>query len=265
MGTVQPLRHYSNSEPVARAEKLLAGKAPLHFVGGARYVLSPVDAINAVEQRLTEVASLDHLTEERVRRYCDAINKPFNRFEHVILREAFKVVSPTDLVRKLVEDLRARPLDLADRTIELDTLVAIIDPSRTPFATCRVSSPVGGLLSLDGTLTGTASDPSESDRVRVRSRWDVGGGVDYTFGTEDDGAGVPAIDRVVGYVGGSALARFIDVVHRRLATLLETRSEPTFVAVERLLRLGRLTHKTRVYLLYWSRMREFVTWAMAAE
>jgi hypothetical protein len=228
-------------------------------------VLSPVDAVEAVEHRLSEVATLEHLTEERVRRYCDAIDKPFNRFEHVILREAFKVVSPRDLVRKMIEDLRARPLEVDDRTIELDTLVAIIDPSRTPFATCRVSSPVGGLLSLDGTLTGTASDAAESERVRVRSRWDVGGGVDYTFGPDNDGAGVPAIDRVVGYVGGSALARFVDVLQRRLATLLETRCEPTFVAVERLLRLGRLTHKTRVYLLYWARMREFVTWALAAE
>jgi len=36
--------------------------------------------------------------------------------------------------------------------------------------------------------------------------------------------------------------------------------EPTFVQLERLLRLGRLSKPTRVHLLYWRRLRDWLRW-----
>lgn len=42
--------------------------------------------------------------------------------------------------------------------------------------------------------------------------------------------------------------------------LLAGGGEPSFVQLERLLHLGRLSQPTRVYLLYWRRLRDWLRW-----
>lgn len=131
--------------------------------------------ITALEERLRQAARPNAITDERVRAYCRDRGKPHSRFETVLLREAFKVVSAEDLIRRLVHDLRRRLRSEA----QLDTTIA-----------------------------------------------------------------VPSL--------------------AHLAGLMKSGSEPAFLNLERWLLLGRLSQSTRVYLLYWQRLRDYLLWSVAS-
>ena len=48
-----------------------------------------------------------------------------------------------------------------------------------------------------------------------------------------------------------------------LATLLDSGNSPIFLGLERLVRFGRLSQQTRVYVLYWQRLRDYLLWRVA--
>ncbi len=48
-----------------------------------------------------------------------------------------------------------------------------------------------------------------------------------------------------------------------LASLLDSGSAPIFLGLERLIRFGRLSQQTRVYVLYWQRLRDYLLWRVA--
>lgn len=56
--------------------------------------------------------------------------------------------------------------------------------------------------------------------------------------------------------------RLAEVPSRRVSVLLDGYLEPRSVRLERLVLLGRTRQRTRVYLLYWRRLRDWLIWSV---
>jgi hypothetical protein len=128
-------------------------------------------------------------------------------------------------------------------------------------ARARHAIPVSGILRLEGSFT-----PLQGQRgpAQMRVHWRVGKGAD-ALDTRAIHALASPLEEVVACVGAGALARFAEAIPDHLATLARADRGPTFVHVERLFRLGRVTEKTRAYLLFWQRLRDYLLWRVRAE
>ncbi len=253
------------------------GGFPLRFHGRARLVLDRDALIARVREELQRAARPDLLDEDRVRAYCADRGIAHHRFESALLSEAFKVVSSDRLIDRLTDDLRARmpaALESAYRcSAERRDGVLVLRLGASDYGEPRYVivgeepewavipgfASVHGTLSLDGSLARADAQP-----LAVTAAWRVAPGATCaSFGRNAGSCFAPQVRVLVGCLAGDALSRFSRALPGTIAGVLGDSREPTFVNVERLLRLGRLTHSTRVYLLYWKRLRDYLIWSVA--
>jgi hypothetical protein len=97
----------------------------------------------------------------------------------------------------------------------------------------------------------------------MRVHWRVRRGAD-TLDTHAIRSLASPLEQVVACVGAGALARFAEAIPAHLATLARADRGPTF-ALERIVRLGRVTERTRAYLLFWQHLRDYLLWRVRAE
>lgn len=120
----------------------------------------------------------------------------------------------------------------------------------------RQQIPVSGSLAIDGSFVSRQRGQAP---VQARVQWRVQGEAGVScVGPWSPLA--PPLEEIIGYIGSVALARFAEALPQHLAALAQTDRGPTLILIERLLRLGRVSQKSRVYLLYWQRLRDFLLW-----
>ncbi len=250
---------------------------PLRFHGRGRLVLDRDALVARVRGDLQRAARPDMLDEDRIRAYCADRGIAHHRFEAALLGEAFKVVSAERLIDRLADDFRARmPAALESTyrcTAERHDGVLVLRLGASDYGEPRYVivgeepewaiipgfSSVHGTLALDGSLVRAGAQP-----LAVTTAWRVAPGATCaSFGRDAGACFAPSVRVLIGCLAGDALSRFTRALPGTIAGVLGDAREPTFVNVERLLRLGRLTHSTRVYLLYWKRLRDYLIWSVA--
>lgn len=248
---------------------------PLRFTGHARMTVDRVALGDRIAGELRRAAQPRRVNEERVRAYCDDRGIPHHRFEQALLNEAFKVVSATELIDRLRADLIERiptlltspyacSAELRDGKLLLKVGAARAEPKyvivgdQPAWEVLPGYSTVSGGLSVVGQLDDGAGHGS-----RIDAGWTVASGTTCAaIGRQAGAYFAPPVQALVGCVAGDALSRFSRALPAEIGAVLNDSREPTFVNVERLLRLGRLTHATRVYLLYWKRLRDYLIWSV---
>jgi len=220
----------------------------------ARFVVDPTDAAIAIEGRLWAAARVDALTEDKVVAYCEARGLLHPRLELALLREAHTIVPPAQVIDRLVADVETylrRP-----GNGELTLLVNGTNTATEVDGTCSVS----GTLALSGSLS-LPDRARRADDYEVETNWHVvRGEARSAFAERASSLFVEPVASAVGIVAVRALAdvdRALPLLER---AALQNPSTPVFAKVERLLRVGILTHRTRVMLLYWKRLRDYLIW-----
>lgn len=220
----------------------------------ARFVVDPADVATAIEGRLWAAARLEAITEDKVADYCRARGLLHRRLELALLREAHTIVPPAQVIDRLVVDVEhylRRP-----GNGELSLLVNGSGNAGRVDGACNVS----GTLSLCGSLS-LPADGADGNDYRVETNWHVVRGEARSAFTERASSlFAEPLASAVGIVAGRALAdvdRALPLVER---AALQNPSTPVFARLERLLRMGRLTHESRVLLLYWKRLRDYLIW-----
>lgn len=250
---------------------------PLLFTGCARLAVDREALARRLSVKLHAAASPMALDDERMRAYADDRGLAHHRFEAALLSEALKVVSADKLIERLADDLRTRMPRLLETPLTISAEqragTVILRLGSAPLAEPRYviagdqpqwsvlpgASTCSGVLSLVGELTGR-----DGATMRIDAGWQVRPGQSCAALGESASASFRApVSALIGCVAGDALERFSRAVPREIAAVSSDAREPTFVNVERLLRLGRLTHSTRVYLLYWKRLRDYLIWSAA--
>jgi hypothetical protein len=230
-----------------------------------------------VANELRAAARPARVTEERVRAYCDDRGMPHHRFELALLAEAFKVVSTEQLIERLRNDLIERmptlltspyacSAELRDGKLLLKVGAARAEPKYVIVGDQPAWEVLPGYSTMDGALSVVGRLDDGSERVsRIDAGWAVTSGTTCAaLGRHAGAYFAPPVQALVGCVAGDALSRFSRALPAEMAAVLTDSREPTFVNVERLLRLGRLTHSTRVYLLYWKRLRDYLIWSVTS-
>ncbi len=272
---------------------------PVRFQGRAHFTVEVGETVETFAAALRDVARPEIVTAVDVQAYCHEHGIADERMEHAVLREAFRVVSREVLVTRLVDAVERRltsgggdesdvdgahsaPIAKGSTFIdsyrgmvfrEADTVILRLSLGSTlepPLAftsghlvraRARRVIPVSGTLRLEGSFT-----PIQGHRgpAQMRVHWRVGKGAD-ALDTRAIHALTSPLEQVVACVGAGALARFAEAIPDHLAALARADRGPAFVHVERLFRLGRVTEKTRAYLLFWQRLRDYLLWRVRAE
>lgn len=253
-----------------------------------------MDTIQTFSAALRQVATPESVTAATVGAYCRERGMADERMEHALLKESFHVISREVLVERLVRaaergltgTARARSEDIAapgsvvpsgrgstftdhyrgavfrdgaSMIVRL-ALGATLEPPLTFVpgervrARARQPIPVSGTLRVEGSFRPRAGSPP----ARIRVHWRVRQGAD-TLDTHAIRSLAAPLEQVVGCVGAGALARFAEAIPEHLAALAGADRGPAF-ALERLVRLGRVTERTRAYLLFWQRLRDYLLW-----
>lgn len=272
---------------------------PVRFHGHAHFTVEVGETVETFGAALRQVARPEIVTATDVQAYCQEHDIADERMELAVLREAFRVVSREVLLERLVDTVLRRltaggseEIDLegahsapiargssftdryrgmvfreADAVVLRLSLGSTLEPplaftsGRLVRARARHAIPVSGTLRLEGSFT-----PLQGQRgpAQMRVHWRVGKGADV-LDTRAIHALASPLEEVVACVGAGALARFAEAIPDHLATLARADRGPAFVHVERLFRLGRVTEKTRAYLLFWQRLRDYLLWRVRAE
>jgi hypothetical protein len=275
---------------------------PARFHGRAQFEVDVADTVETFSVALRQVARPESVTAADVQTYCHEQGIADERMEHAVLREAFHVISREVLVERLTHAVE-RGLAVPPRAhggAEIDVEASQIVPSgrgRTftdryrgtvfhqdeltivrlalgstlepPLAFASGQSvrarahqaiPVSGTLRVEGSFA-----PVESGLpAQIRVHWRVRKGADVLDTRAIHMLAAPLED-VVACVGAGALARFAEAIPDHLASLARADRGPAFVHLERLLRLGRVTEKTRAYLLFWQRLRDYLLWRVRGQ
>jgi hypothetical protein len=274
---------------------------PARFRGRAWFDVDLADTIETFSSALRRAARPETVTATAVQVYCRERGIADERMERALLREAFHVISREVLIERLVHAAerglsgagRTRGEGLDGETSELVprgrgrtftdhyrgtvfregesmivrlALGATLEsplafaPGQQVRARARHAIPVSGTLRVEGSLTPPAGCPP----AQIRVHWRVSKGADALDTRAIQSLASP-LEQVVACVGAGALARFAEAIPAHLATLARADRGPTFVQIERLLRLGRVSEKTRAYLLFWQRLRDYLLWRVHAE
>lgn len=270
---------HSTAKALGFGDELISNELrfPLRFSGHARMQVDRAALGDRIEGELRAAAHPSRVTAERVRAFCDDRAMPHHRFEHALLTEAFKVVSVAELIGRLRADLVERmPMllttpyacsaELRDGKLLLKVGAARAEPKYVIVGARPAWEVLPGYSTMDGSLSVVGRLEDGGDRVsNIDTRWTVASGTTCAaLGRQAGAYFAPPVQALVGCVAGDALSRFSRALPSEMAAVLTDSREPTFVNVERLLRLGRLTHATRVYLLYWKRLRDYLIWAVTA-
>lgn len=287
------------SSTTQRAPEALA--LPARFRGRAWFDVDVADAIATFSSALQQAARPESVTAAAVQAYCRERGIADERMERALLRESFHVLSREVLVERLVhaaerglsgagrvrgEELDAEASEIVPRgrgrtfadhyrgavfregesTIVRLALGATLEPplafapGQHVRARARQAIPVSGTLRVEGSITPGAGSPP----AQIRVHWRVRRGADALDTRAIQSLASP-LEQVVACVGAGALARFAEAIPAHLATLARADRGPAFVQVERVLRLGRFSEKTRAYLLFWQRLRDYLLWRARAE
>lgn len=267
-------QHFDGDDLGRISEEL---RFPLRFTGHARMAVDRLALGERIAGELRIAAQPRRVTEERVRAYCVDRGIARHRFEQALLGEAFKVVSATELIERLRADLVERmptlltspyacSAELRDGKLLLKVGAARSEPKyvivgdQPAWEVLPGYSTVSGSLSVLGQL-----DDGTGRSSRIDAGWSVASGTTCAaLGRQAGAYFARPVQALVGCVAGDALSRFNRALPTEIAAVLDDSREPTFVNVERLLRLGRLTHSTRVYLLYWKRLRDYLIWSVTS-
>jgi hypothetical protein len=275
---------------------------PARFRGRARFDLDLADTVGTFSAALRQVARPTCVTAASVQTYCHEQGIADERMEHALLRESFQVISREVLVERLTHAVerglsvtgRARAGEAIDAATSeivpsgrgctftdhyrgavfrdgesmivrlalgstLEPALAFA-PGRSVRARAHHAIPVSGTLRVEGSFTPRAGSPP----AQIRVHWRVRQGADALDTRAIHSLAAP-LEQVVACVGAGALARFAEAIPGHLATLARADRGPAFVHLERLLRLGRVTEKTRAYLLFWQRLRDYLLWRVRGE
>lgn len=278
-----------------------APELPARFHGRAEFEVDVADAIATFAAVLREVARPEAVTAAAVEAYCHEQGLGDERMERAVLREAFQVVSREVLIERLAQaaerglsgPARSRGAEIdveagesapfgkgrtfTDRyrgTVAREGELMIVRlalgqtlepplafaPGRRLRARAQRAIPVSGTLRVEGWFA-----PFSNGRpAQIRVHWRVRKGADALDTRALHGLGSP-LEETFACVGAGALARFAEAIPEHLATLARADRGPVFVHLERLLRLGRVTEKTRAYVLFWQRLRDYLLWRAHAE
>jgi hypothetical protein len=272
---------------------------PVRFHGRAHFEVEVADAVAIFAGALRRAARPESVTPLEVQTYCHEQGIADRRMEHAVLREAFRVVSREVLVERLTHAVerrlsaanreeidveahesgpRARGATFTDRYRGLvfredgSTIVRLalgstlepalaLRPGQTVRARAYHAIPVSGRLRLEGSFT---SIEGHGPPARMRVHWRIQRGAD-ALDTRAIHSLASPLEEVVACVGAGALARFAEAIPAHLATLARSDRGPAFVHLERLLRLGRVTRKTRAYLLFWQHLRDYLLWRVRTD
>ncbi|ACY18929.1 hypothetical protein [Haliangium ochraceum] len=267
---------------------------PVRFQGRVSFELDVADTVQAFEAALMRACRSETLTRESVEAYCRDRDIADERMEHAVLKEALRVVSRDVLVERLVattsrrlaasgQEFAPRAAALSPFSVRGSTFVdsfrgtafregasvilrvalgtsiespVTIGASQTMRARARQPIPVSGSLRIEGDFK-PLHGPGRPAQVRVH--WSVRKGADTLDTSAIQDLGGP-LESIVGCVGAGALSRLADAVPEHLAALAQTERGPAFIHVERIFRFGRVTEKTRAYLLFWQRLRGYLLW-----
>ncbi len=239
------------------AERTHTKTRKLRVSARARFKVDPADAVEQLEGQLWAAARLDTITEDKVAEYCDARGLMHKRLEHAVLREANTIVAPGKVIDRLLGDFDQylrRPGNGEISLLLSDSHIAGGDTDAG--GPCTAS----GTLSLSGTITLPQGGARSAD-YRVETNWHVVRGEPRSsFLDRASSLFVEPLASAVGIVASRALADVDRALPLVIRGALQNPSEPAFAKVERLLRVGRLTHQTRVTLLYWKRLRDYLIW-----
>lgn len=269
---------------------------PARFHGRAQLEADVADTVETFSAALRQVARPESVTAADVQAYCHEQGIADERMEHAVLREAFHVISREVLVERLTHAVerglavtaRARSEEIGVEASEIvpsgrgrtltdrylgsvfhqgeSTIVRLalgstlepplaFAPGQSVRARARQAIPVGGTLRVEGSFAPIAGGPP----AQIRVHWRVRKGADALDTRAIHSLAAPLED-VVACVGAGALARFAEAIPDHLASLARADRGPAFVHLERVLRLGRVTEKTRAYLLFWQRLRDYLLW-----
>lgn len=274
---------------------------PARFQGRAQFEVDVAETVETFSAALRQVARPESVTAAAVQTYCREQGMADERMEHALLKEAFHVISREVLVERLThaverglggsararggEEIHAKASEIVPsgrgRTFtdhyrgmvfrEGESMIVRLAlgstlepplafaPDHSVRARAHRAIPVGGTLRVEGSFR-----PIESGSARIRVHWRVRKGADALDTRAIQSLASPLED-VVACVGAGALARFAEAIPDHLASLARADRGPAFVHLERLLRLGRVTEKTRAYLLFWRRLRDYLLWRARAE
>jgi hypothetical protein len=274
---------------------------PARFHGHAEFEVDVADTVETFSAALRQVARPESVTAAGVQAYCHEQGIADERMEHAVLREAFRVISREVLVdrlthaveRGLVVTARARGEEIGGEASESvpsgrgrtltdrylgtvfrqgeSTIVRLalgftlepplaFAPGQSVRARAHQPIPVGGTLRVEGTFAPIAGGPP----AQIRVHWRVRKGAD-ALDTRAIHSLTAPIEEAVACVGAGALARFAEAIPGHLAGLARADRGPAFVHFERVLRLGRVTEKTRAYLLFWQRLRDYLLWRVRGQ
>jgi len=236
-----------------------ADKREFRVAGGACFRVDAADVAAQLDARLWAAARVDTISEEKVSEYCEARGLLHKRLELAVLREAETIVSPAHVIDRLVQDVAQylRRGSNGEVSLVLNDSHLSRDDDGAGNGRCTVS----GTLSLSGTLTLPNVEARDNGQYRVETNWHVvRGELRGSFIERAGSLFVEPLASAVGVVADRALADVDRALPLVVRAALQNPSTPVFAKVERLLRVGRLTHQTRVTLLYWKRLRDYLIW-----
>ncbi|HWN69473.1 MAG TPA: hypothetical protein VNM90_17650 [Haliangium sp.] len=275
---------------------------PARFHGRAQFEVDLADTVETFSAALRQVARPESVTAEAVQTYCREQAIDDERMVHALLKEAFHVISREVLVERLIHAVerglavtpRARGGEEGEvvaselvpsgrgRTFtdhyrgtvfrEGESMIVRLAlgstlepplafaPGQRVRARAHQAIPVTGTLRVEGSFRSVDGSPP----AQIRVHWRVRKSAD-TLDTRAIHSLAAPLEEVVACVGAGVLARFAEAIPDHLASLARADRGPAFVHVERLLRFGRVTQKTRAYLLYWQRLRDYLLWRVRAE
>lgn len=275
-----------------------AADIPARFAGRVCFALDVEQTMDALDIALRRAARREAMSEDAVRQHCQRRGTQDHHMEWAVLREAFGVVSRELLIERLVAAARRRLTASVHQEIELDALAAGAQPGHggvlvgayrgtvtaqdnrltvrcsvgsaiepplvipygepQPARAAAIPLPVGGTLSIEGSFA--SSRPGEAP-VQVRVHQRVAADGSHVRGWSPLAS---PLEDIVGHITTVSLSRIAAVLPGHLAALAHSERGPAFVQVERILRLGRMSKKSRIYLLYWQRLRDYMLWRVSS-
>jgi len=268
---------FQPTPPVEPTGAQRAAVSPLRFVGRAWLKPNTLQISASLERALTEAARPEQITEERIYEYCRAREIPHHHFEAAVLRAAFDVVDPLEVVAQLLNDFRSCVPSLISKPYACSASAQghqmilrlganafgepqlVLDRDDPSWSLLPGHTLIAGSLDIEGTVR------TGDEELRINAGWQIPAGATCAdFAAQASSLFSPRMQVIVGWLAGTALRELSESIPRRLGTSIQERREPALLQIEKLLRMSGITAKPRIHLLYWKRFRDYLIWSATA-